>query len=57
MSKIELCEFVQITNKHPMAGLVGVTIKHYEENHTYLVRLSHDHELLLHEDEIEIKKA
>jgi len=57
LSKIELCEFVQITNKHPMAGLVGVTIKHYEENHTYLVRLSHDHELLLHEDEIEIKKA
>ena len=57
MSKIELGEFVQIKNKHPMAGLVGVIIKHNEENHTYLVRLSHDHELLLHEDEIEIKKA
>ncbi|MBX8938180.1 hypothetical protein [Enterococcus gilvus] len=57
MSKIELGEFVQIKNKHPMAGLVGVIIKHNEENHTYLVRLSHDHELLLHENEIEIKKA
>ncbi|MDT2601262.1 hypothetical protein P7D85_15850 [Enterococcus hulanensis] len=57
MSKIELGEFVQKKNKHPMAGLVGVIIKHNEENHTYLVRLSQDHELLLHEDEIEIKKA
>ncbi|WP_438728697.1 hypothetical protein [Enterococcus sp. AZ128] len=56
MSKFKVGEIVQIKNKYPMTGLIGVILKCYKENHTYLVRFSHDHKIFLHEDDIEVRE-
>ncbi|MDT2524502.1 hypothetical protein [Enterococcus raffinosus] len=57
MFKFEIGQTVELKKPHPMAGLIGVVRASYEENPTYLVYFNHDYQLILHEDQLEIKKG
>lgn len=55
--KFEIGQTVELKRPHPMAGLIGVVRASYEENRTYLVYFNHDYQLILHENQLEIKKG
>ncbi|QXJ60723.1 hypothetical protein J9537_05775 [Enterococcus raffinosus] len=57
MFKFEIGQTVELKRPHPMAGLIGVVRASYEENRTYLVYFNHDYQLILHENQLEIKKS
>lgn len=52
MAKFEVGEKVMIKTGHSMSSLVGVIVKHFKENHTYLVKFSRDLKLILAEADL-----
>lgn len=52
MPKFKIGETVQIKKKHLMTGYIGIVVAYQNENHTYLVRFSHDQVLIFLEEEL-----
>lgn len=54
MAKFKKGEIVLIKDNHPMSGLVGVIVKHSEENHTYFIHIDRNQELWISEENLKL---
>lgn len=57
MDKFMIGESVQIKQGFQMAGYLGIIVKYFEKNHTYLIRFSPDQELFFPEEAFEVKRS